>query len=229
MTYISCTYYSCVCFSNILEDNLHLILERNRLIVLTVCLVPAELTEEWQKKEEHFIELPPEICQLKVIGFSKDIGSSLFLLPSILHRLESFLVAIELKEKLVASFPEGAEVTAQRRLEFLGDAVFDYLITSYLYSVYPNLKPGQLTDLRSVSVNNTSFADVAGRWSFHKFIICDSSVLREKMTEYVNSTGSSTTGKRHIEEKKLPKGSYFLLDLSVCTTRLFLILVISLA
>ncbi|KAL0345690.1 UNVERIFIED_CONTAM: Dicer-like protein 4 [Sesamum radiatum] len=92
-----------------------------------------------------------------------------------------------------------------QRLEFLGDAVLDYLITSYLYSVYPNLKPGQLTDLRSVSVNNTSFADVAGRWSFHKFIICDSSVLRETMTKYVNNIGSSATGKGQIEEKTCPK------------------------
>lgn len=63
---------------------------------------------------EHFIELPPELCQLKVIGFSKDIGSSLSLLPSIMYRLESFLVAIELKDKFVESFPEGAEVTTLR-------------------------------------------------------------------------------------------------------------------
>lgn len=48
---------------------------------------------------------------MKIVGFSKDIGSSLSLLPSIMHRLESFLVAIELRDKLVASFPEGAEVT----------------------------------------------------------------------------------------------------------------------
>lgn len=29
-----------------------------------------------------------------------------------MHRLESFLVAIELKDRLAASFPEGAEVSA---------------------------------------------------------------------------------------------------------------------
>ncbi|GFP97060.1 dicer-like protein 4 [Phtheirospermum japonicum] len=92
-----------------------------------------------------------------------------------------------------------------QRLEFLGDAVLDYLITSYLYSVYPKLKPGQLTDLRSVSVNNTSFADVAGRWSFHKFIFCDSAVLREAMTTYVNGIGRSEPQKKHIDEKICPK------------------------
>lgn len=69
---------------------------------------------EWREKEEYFVDLPPELCELKIVGFSKDIGSSLSLLPSILHRLESFLVAIELKDKFSASFPGGAEVTTNR-------------------------------------------------------------------------------------------------------------------
>lgn len=64
--------------------------------------------------EEYFIDLPPELCQLKITGFSKDIGSSISLLPSIMHRLENLLVAIELKCMLAAAFPEGAEVTANR-------------------------------------------------------------------------------------------------------------------
>lgn len=83
----------------------------------------------------------------------------------------------------------------------------DYLITSYLYSVYPKLKPGQLTDLRSVSVNNTSFADVAAKWSFHKFIICDSTVLHEAMTKYVSNIGGSAPVEGHIQEKTCPKVS----------------------
>ncbi|XP_047944446.1 dicer-like protein 4 isoform X1 [Salvia hispanica] len=402
------------------------VLKAKQLFVLENLLRKKKLTEEWREKEEHSVALPPEICQLKVIGFSKDIGSSLSLLPSVMHRLESLLVAIELKEKLAESFPEGAEVTTARvlealttekcsesfslerlevlgdaflkfavgrclflkhdaldegqltrkrsnivknsnllklatmkklqvyirdqsfepdtfyafgrpcplnctketqedihsdystnndknsgvrcnkchhwlynktiadalealtgafivdsgfksataflnwvgvevdftlpkidnicsasesflplsseidvnalenlvgykfshkglliqafvhpsfnnllggcyqRLEFLGDAVLDYLITSYLYSVYPSLKPGHLTDLRSACVNNTSFADVAGKWSFHKYMICDSSVLREAIAKYLN-IGKSGTEKEHIEEKACPK------------------------
>ncbi|KAK4369861.1 hypothetical protein RND71_009336 [Anisodus tanguticus] len=383
---------------------------------------------ELRDKEEHFIELPPEICQLKIIGFSKDIGSSLSLLPSFMHRLESLLVAIELKGCLSASFPEGREVAIDhvlealttekcnepfslerlevlgdaflkfavgrhlflshdafdegqltrkrsnivnnsnlymvavrnnlqayirdqsfepnhfyvvgrpcpvicnkrteknihglcssgtdgattevrcskchhwlhkkaiadivealvgafvvdsgfkaaiaflkwigihtdfkesqlksicsaskvfmrladeidvpgienllgysfvhkglliqafihpsynnhgggcfQRLEFLGDAVLDYLITSYLYSVYPNLKPGQLTDLRSVSVNNNTFAVVAVRQKFHSHILCDSSGLRESITRYVNFIGRPDSMKRLAEEPACPK------------------------
>jgi endoribonuclease Dicer len=50
-----------------------------------------------REQPEYFIDLSPELCQLKIIGFSKDIGSSISLLPSIMHRLENLLVAIELK------------------------------------------------------------------------------------------------------------------------------------
>ncbi|VFQ61325.1 unnamed protein product [Cuscuta campestris] len=383
---------------------------------------------ELREKEEHFFELPPELCQLKILGFSKDIGSSLSILPSLMHRLESLLVAIELKERLAAAFPEGGDVTLDhvleaittekcgehfslerlevlgdaflkfsvgryiflsnnaldegqltnrrsnivnnsnlhklaiksglqayirdhifepdqfyalgrpcpvicseqtadtihmlssteknganvevkcskshhwlmkktiadvvealigafivdggfkaataflkwigiqadftvsqvgdicsesarfmtladkidiaalekilghhfvhkglliqafihpsynhhgggcyQRLEFLGDAVLDYLVTSYLYSVYPKLRPGQFTDLRSASVNNKTFADIAVRQSLHKHIICDSSVLQESITAYANFTGNSDSEKGMIEKPYLPK------------------------
>lgn len=87
----------------------------------------------------------------------------------------------------------------KQRLEFLGDAVLDYLITSYLYSVYPKLKPGQLTDLRSVSVNNNSFADVAVYRSFHKYILCDSISLCESMNKYVNFVEKSVSEEGLVE------------------------------
>lgn len=91
-----------------------------------------------------------------------------------------------------------------QRLEYLGDAVLDYLVTSYLYTTYPELKRGQLTDLRSMSVCNLSFADVAIRLSIHKYVICDSSDLRESMSKYANEIGNSASQK-HIEERACPK------------------------
>ncbi len=81
----------------------------------------------------------------------------------------------------------------------------DYLITSYLYSVYPRLKPGQLTDLRSVSVNNKAFANVAVDRSFHKFLICDSSSLTEAIKIYVDSVKTPTPEGSLLEGPKCPK------------------------
>lgn len=90
-------------------------------------------------------------------------------------------------------------------MEFLGDAVLDYLITSYLYSVYPKLKPGQLTDLRSGSVNNEAFAKVAVDRSFNKFLICDSNDLTQAINIYVDSTQAPTPGRINVEGPKCPK------------------------
>ncbi|KAI5446111.1 hypothetical protein KIW84_014094 [Lathyrus oleraceus] len=49
------------------------------------------------------------------------------------------------------------------RLEFLGDSVLDLLITWHLYQSHTEIDPGELTDLRSASVNNESFAQAAVR------------------------------------------------------------------
>ncbi|KAI0495172.1 hypothetical protein KFK09_025322 [Dendrobium nobile] len=55
-----------------------------------------------------------------------------------------------------------------QKLEFLGDSVLEYLMTSYLFSVYPDLKPSQITDLRSIAVSNNSFAFIAVKWGFQR-------------------------------------------------------------
>lgn len=92
-----------------------------------------------------------------------------------------------------------------QRLEFLGDAVLDYLITSYLFSVYPKLKPGQLTDLRSVLVNNRAFARVAVNRSLHTFLKCDSDKLSEAINNYVDHTKKPSSETVPFEGPKCPK------------------------
>lgn len=57
-----------------------------------------------------------------------------------------------------------------QRLEFLGDAVLDFLVTECLYSSNPNLTPGELTDLRQALVNNNIFAKIAVEHDYHKYL-----------------------------------------------------------
>ena len=47
------------------------------------------------------------------------------------------------------------------RLEFLGDAVLELVITDYLYHEYPDKTEGDLTSIRSALVNATTCAEVA--------------------------------------------------------------------
>ncbi|KAL9263922.1 Dicer-like protein [Drosera capensis] len=143
--------------------------------------------EDPRALEEHFFELPPEVCHLKILGFSKEIGSSVSLLPSVMHRLENLLVAIELRSRLADSFPEGAEVTSQRvlealttercserfsleRLEVLGDAFLKFAVSRHLFLAHEAMDEGQLTSMRSKLVNNMNLYKLATRRKLQVYI-----------------------------------------------------------
>ena len=50
------------------------------------------------------------------------------------------------------------------RLEFLGDAVLDFLVGSYLYHRFPEMDEGELTSLRAALVRAHTLADFAREW-----------------------------------------------------------------
>jgi ribonuclease-3 len=55
--------------------------------------------------------------------------------------------------------PEAVE--DNERLEFLGDAVLDFLVGAWLYHHFPEMKEGELTRLRSALVRTEQLADFA--------------------------------------------------------------------
>ncbi|KAK8543151.1 hypothetical protein V6N13_136315 [Hibiscus sabdariffa] len=77
------------------------------------------------------------------------------------------------------------EFYCYQRLEFLGDSVLDLLITRYLYRNHADIDPGELTDLRSASVNNGFLAQVAVRNDLHKHLQHCSTLLLNQISEYV--------------------------------------------
>lgn len=95
----------------------------------------------------------------------------------------------------------------------------DYLISSYLYSAYPKLKPGQLTDLRSLAVNNKSFACVAVDRSFDQFLLCDSSGLSEAIKKYVDYIRRPVSHSGVNEGPKCPKVDIVTFHNNVATLR----------
>ncbi|KAH0714233.1 hypothetical protein KY284_007138 [Solanum tuberosum] len=68
-----------------------------------------------------------------------------------------------------------------QRLEFLGDAVLDYVVIAHLYFKYSGLSPGLITDLRSASVNNECYAQSAVKASLHKHILHASPDLQRQI------------------------------------------------
>lgn len=57
------------------------------------------------------------------------------------------------------------------RLEFLGDAVLELVITNYLYLKYPSKPEGVLTNWRASLVNTRILAKIAHKLRFHKFLL----------------------------------------------------------
>ncbi|KAF9600916.1 hypothetical protein IFM89_013823 [Coptis chinensis] len=76
-------------------------------------------------------------------------------------------------------------VSCYQRLEFVGDAVLDHLITRYLFFTYTDLPPGRLTDLRAAAVNNENFARVAVKHKLHVHLRHGSSALEAQIREFV--------------------------------------------
>ena len=56
---------------------------------------------------------------------------------------------------------EGGEEYHNQRLEFLGDAVLDFLVAAWLYQNYPGFPEGPLTRLRATLVRTTTLASLA--------------------------------------------------------------------
>ncbi len=65
---------------------------------------------------------------------------------------------------------KGHRRTHNERLEFLGDAVLELIVSDYLYETYPKLPEGKLTKLRADLVCEASLARLAYRLNLGKYL-----------------------------------------------------------
>ena len=57
------------------------------------------------------------------------------------------------------------------RLEFLGDAVLELIVTSYLFEKFPNYSEGELTAIRSALVNALIISEAAGKVGMNDYLL----------------------------------------------------------
>ena len=72
----------------------------------------------------------------------------------------------------------GPQVKSNERLEFLGDAILNFLVAEYLYRLYPSMEEGDLTKVRSRLVNRKSLAQRAKELRLSDFLLLSSSALQ---------------------------------------------------
>ena len=57
------------------------------------------------------------------------------------------------------------------RLEFLGDALLDFIVGELLFNAYPKATEGELSRMRSAIVNKSALAALANRLNIRQFVI----------------------------------------------------------
>ncbi len=65
----------------------------------------------------------------------------------------------------------GEQVSHNERLEFLGDAVLELIVTDYLYNKYPDRDEGDLTAYRSALVNAVIIGEVAQELGMNEYLL----------------------------------------------------------
>ncbi|MDO8639758.1 MAG: ribonuclease III [bacterium] len=61
-----------------------------------------------------------------------------------------------------------SKIQSNERLEFLGDSILSFVVSSYLFEKYPQFNEGVLTNLRSLLVNTKTLAEIAKKLEFGK-------------------------------------------------------------
>ncbi len=92
------------------------------------------------------------------------------------HRLEkAFGYRFEnrrlLEQALTHRSATSAVAASYERMEFLGDAVLQLAVSTYLYKKFPNLPEGELAKIRSVLVRESTLAETARRLQLNRFLL----------------------------------------------------------
>lgn len=81
----------------------------------------------------------------------------------------------------------GLSISHNERLEFLGDAVLELIVTDFLYRKYPNYAEGELTAVRSALVNAIIISEVAGSAGMNDYLLLSKGEAKDngKARQYI--------------------------------------------
>jgi ribonuclease-3 len=81
----------------------------------------------------------------------------------------------------------GSNLSHNERLEFLGDAVLELVVTDFLYKKYPNYTEGELTAIRSALVNAIIISEVALKIGMNDYLLLSKGEAKDngKARQYI--------------------------------------------
>ncbi len=113
--------------------------------------------------------------QIKISEFEAKIG--------VIFNDKSLIKQALIHRSFINEANEKNDLNHNERIEFLGDAVLELVITEYLFKNYPEYKEGELTSFRAATVRTTSLAATAETLAIGDYIYM--------------SKGEESTGGRH--------------------------------
>lgn len=83
------------------------------------------------------------------------------------------------------SYPRNTFTDCYQQLAFIGEAVIDLLITTYIHERCPDMNSGQLGDLRHALTNNITMGCLCVRYNFQISILSQNAILDERINKFV--------------------------------------------
>jgi len=96
----------------------------------------------------------------------------------------------------------GSDLEHNERLEFLGDAVLELAVTSFLYEKYPNRDEGELTSFRAALVNTITLSETSEKLGFNEFLLLSKGEAKDngRARQYIlANTFESVTGAIYLD------------------------------
>lgn len=97
----------------------------------------------------------------------------------------------------------GINLPHNERLEFLGDAVLELVVTDYLYQQYMDKPEGELTAYRAALVNTNTISDAARKLGFEDYLLLSKGEAKDtgKARAYIlANTFESFTGALYLDQ-----------------------------
>jgi ribonuclease-3 len=97
----------------------------------------------------------------------------------------------------------GAPMTHNERLEFLGDAVLELIVTDFLYKKYPNYTEGELTAIRSALVNAIIISEIASDIGMNDYLLLSKGEAKDhgKARQYIlANTYEAVIGAMYLDQ-----------------------------
>ena len=76
------------------------------------------------------------------------------------------------------SYAHDKKIESNEKLEFLGDAILEFVVSEYLYNNYKKLKEGEMTKVRATVVCEESLYKIAIKHNFSDFLYIGKSEIK---------------------------------------------------